>query len=107
MKGDLEFSTFQKRPAYRYIRESDHIPALGSDRGVAIIKLFDPGTRWTWYLSEYDAEERRAFGLVEGDYDRELGYIDMQELVEFRGRFGLPIERDLSWRPRPLAECAS
>jgi len=105
--ADLEVSTFQKRPAYRYIRASDKMPPLaeGDDGdGIARIKLFDPTGSWTWYLSEYDPETRRAFGLVHG-FEAEYGYIDMAELVAFRGRFGLPIERDLHWTPRPLAEC--
>ena len=106
-KADLECSTFQKRPAYRYIRASDNMPPLaqGDDGdGIARVKLFDPTGSWTWYLSEYDPESRRAFGRVHGQ-DDELGYIYMPELVDYRGQFGLPIERDLYWTPRPLSEC--
>lgn len=29
-RNDLEASTFQKRPAYRYIRQSDKLPAIGA-----------------------------------------------------------------------------
>ena len=105
---DLEASTFQKRPAYRYIRESDKMPPLGGndgdDIGMARVKLFNPTGAGTWYLSEYDAKTRTAFGRVDGQFD-EYGYIDMAELVAFRGQFGLPIERDLHWTPRLLAEC--
>ena len=108
MRTDLEASTFQKRPCYRYIRKSDHMPPLRSDEGseeLARVKLFDPTGSWSWYISEYDPKTRRAFGLVHG-FERELGYIDMAELVAHRGRFGLPIERDLYWTPRPLSECS-
>jgi len=104
---DLEASTFQKRPAYRYIRESDKMPPLaqGDDGdGLARVKLFDPTGSWTWYLSEYDPESRTAFGRVHGQ-DDEYGNIYMPELVDYRGQFGLPIERDLYWEPRPLSEC--
>ena len=106
---DLEASTFQKRPCYRYIRHSDRVPPLaegeaGGD-GIARVKLFDPTGSWTWYISEYDPETRRAFGLVHGQ-DTELGYFDMAEIVDFRGQMGLPIERDLQWGPRPLSECS-
>jgi len=38
--------------------------------------------------------------------EREFGYIDMGELVAYRGQFGLPIERDQWWEPKPLSECA-
>jgi len=101
--ADLERSTFQKRPAYRYIRESDHMPPLGTEDGMARVKLFNPTGAGTWYLSEYDPDTRQAFGVA-NILDRELGYIDMAELVAFRGQFGLPIERDLYCTPRPLAE---
>jgi hypothetical protein len=106
MARDLEVSTFQKRPAYRYIRKSDKMPPLaeGDGDGMARVKLFNPTGAGTWYLSEYDPETRRAFGVAIIQ-EREYGYIDMAELVAFRGRMGLPIERDLYWTPRPLAEC--
>jgi len=102
--ADLECSTFQKRPAYRYIRESDQVPPLGTEDGIARIKLFDPTGSWTWYISEYDPATRTAYGRVHGQ-DDEYGYISMAELVEYRGRFSLPIERDLWWTPRLLSEC--
>lgn len=100
--ADLEASTFQKRPCYRYIRKSDKLPPLGSKAKIAKVKLFDPSGSWTWYLSEYDPESRQAFGLVDG-IEKEYGYIDMAELIAVRGIFGLPIERDLWWKPQPLA----
>lgn len=103
VKNDLEISTFQKRPCYRYIRESDDLPPIGSQAGIAKVKLFDPTGSWTWYISEYDPETREAFGLVDG-FEKELGYISMAELVDSRGRFGLPLERDLHWQPQTLEE---
>ena len=45
-----------------------------------------------------------AWGLVDG-LEQEYGSVDMAELVAIRSRFGLPIERDLYWQPRPLTEC--
>ncbi len=108
MKGDLEASTFQKRPAYRYIRKSDHVPALrtdGKSARMARVKLFSPSGSWTWFISEYDPKTRLAYGLVIG-HERELGSFSMVELVDLRvPPFGLPIERDLHWSPRPLSEC--
>ena len=106
-RNDLE-ATFRKLPAYRYIRESDKLPSLAEgDDGVdniARVKLFDPTGSWTWYISEYDPKSRVAFGRVHGQ-DDEYGYINMAELVDYRGQFGLPIERDLHWAPRPLGQC--
>lgn len=105
---DLEASTFQKRPCYRYIRRSDKVPstdeALSQENPMALIKLFDPTGSWTGFISGYDPETRIATGRVHGLED-EYGDFGMEELVEFRGRFGLPIERDLYWEPRPLKDC--
>jgi hypothetical protein len=113
---DLERSTFQNRPAYRYIRASDKLPRLDTDTPddaaddfyrqdpIVRVKLFNPTGAGTWYLAAYDPETRTAFGAAD-IHEHELGYIDMAELVAFRGRFGLPIERDLHWTPRPLSEC--
>ena len=67
------------------------------------VKLFDPTGSWTWYIIEYNEDTRHAYGLVEG-FERELGTFDMQELVDFRGRFGLPIERDLYFTPCRVSE---
>ena len=102
---DLECSTFQRRPAYRYIRESDRLPSVDDVEAepIARIKLFDPAGGWSWYIAAYDPQTRTAFGLVDG-FEKELGYISMEELVNHRGRFGLPIERDLYWTPRPLSQ---
>lgn len=105
---DLEASTFQKRPCYRYIRQSDKLPTYEELAGdpIAHVKLFDPTGSWTWYIASYDPETRIAWGLVDG-FEKELGDFSMEELVTIRGRFGLPLERDLYWTPRPLAECAA
>jgi hypothetical protein len=104
-KATLEASTFQKRPAYRYIRATDKLPRideLGEDP-IARVKLFDPTGSWTWYIAGYDPETRQTYGLVDG-FEREIGMFSMAELVELRGRFGLPIERDLYYEPKRLSE---
>jgi hypothetical protein len=43
--------------------------------------------------------------LVDG-HCRELGYFVLSELEEVRGPMGLPIERDLYWKPKTLEEIA-
>ena len=105
---DLETSTFQKRPCYRYIRKADNVPTYEEldNYPVARVKLFDPTGGWTWYIAAYDPDTRIAWGLVDG-FEKELGDFSMEELVTMRGRFGLPLERDLHWMPRALAECAA
>ncbi len=50
-------------------------------------KFFTPWTCWTWYMTEYDPETTRAFGLVVSSMcpDGELGYFMLSELEEIRG----------------------
>jgi len=85
------------------------LPALYTQDGkgedaIAHVKFFDPQGSWTWYASEFDPAERLFFGVVVG-HERELGYFSLDELESFRGRFGLGIERDRHWTPRPLRDC--
>lgn len=87
----------------------DKLPPLYSQDGkgldaIAHVKFFNPGGAGTWYLSEYDPEEKIGFGLCI-IHEAELGNVSIAELEAFRGRFGLKIERDLHWKPRPLREC--
>jgi hypothetical protein len=42
---------------------------------------------------------------VDGQF-KEFGYISLKELETVRGPMGLPIERDLHWKPTPLEEIA-
>ena len=69
---------------------------------LAKVKYFTPDSNWTWYASEYDGEDI-FFGLVIG-HVAELGYFSLTELETIRGPFGLPIERDLHFNPKPLQE---
>jgi len=60
-----------------------------------VVKLFTPDAGATWLLSELDSEET-AFGLCDlGQGFPELGYVSLSELKGLRGKWGLPIERDL------------
>ena len=78
------------------------------------VKLFLTSSSWTWYILEGEPVldesgqevDFRFFGLVEG-YEKELGYFLLSELEEVRGPMGLPIERDLWWKPKTLAEIAA
>ncbi|MBW1784959.1 MAG: DUF2958 domain-containing protein [Deltaproteobacteria bacterium] len=68
-----------------------------------IAKFFDPSGSWTWYATEYDAEDRLFFGLVRG-HEVEMGYFSLDELQAVKGRLGLGIERDLHFGEHTLAE---
>jgi len=66
-----------------------------------IAKFFNPTGAGTWYAAEWIPEEGIFFGFVSifNDYNDELGYFSLQELEEFRGMFGLGIERDMHFKP--------
>ncbi len=84
------------------------LPALGDMDGkepkdVPIIaKFFFPDFDWTWYATEYDGQDT-FFGMVHG-FEKELGYFSLRELTEARGKMGLPIERDLHFDGKTLAD---
>jgi len=82
-------------------------------KAVAYLRLFTPDSSWTWHISEGSpiTDEQgnevdfQFFGLVDGQC-KELGYAMLSELESVRGPLGLPIERDLWWKPKTLEEIA-
>ncbi|VTU31671.1 hypothetical protein SRS16CHR_04925 [Variovorax sp. SRS16] len=72
-----------------------------------VVKLFTPDAGATWLLSELDSDET-AFGLCDlGQGFPELGYVSLAELEGLRGKWGLPIERDLYFRAdKPISAYA-
>ena len=82
-------------------------------KAVVNVKFFAPSSSWTWYvvggepmLDESGKEQDfRFFGLVDG-HEKEFGDFLLSELEEVRGPMGLPIERDLHWKPKMLEEIA-
>lgn len=96
-------------PAYCYILESmsKKIPKLyemeNEKDPMVWVKLFTPDGNWTWYITEYDPEERLAFGLVKGQ-ETELGYFSLAEIEQARGPLGLQVERDIHFKPCKLSE---
>lgn len=67
-----------------------------------VVKLFTPDAGATWLLTEIDPEDHdHAFGLCDlGLGYPELGWVSLAEIVNLRGRLGLPVERDLQFTPR-------
>jgi hypothetical protein len=85
---------------------NNHNQQDGTKEFKAVCKLFNPSGTGTWYLSELNKEDNVAFGLVH-IHNKELGYIDIDELQNFRGVFGLKIERDKNFpiNQYSLEEC--
>ena len=97
------------------------LPPLYSQEGlgleaVALVKFFTLDSTWTYWVSEgspvgenghIDTDKIKAgfilFGLVNGQVV-EFGYFPLSELDSARGPLGLPIERDLHYRPKTLRE---
>ncbi len=71
---------------------------------IARVKFFNPMGAGTWYASEFDPVEGLFFGVAIIQ-EREFGCFSLAELAEVRLPFGLKIERDLYFKPRPLGEC--
>jgi len=82
------------------------LPALYSQENnpdpIVQVKFFDPCGSWTWYATEFDGKDI-FFGMVDG-FEKELGNFSLSELQAYKGRFGLGIERDLYFTPKPLSE---
>lgn len=78
----------------------------GSKNPLVIAKFFNPTGAGNWYATEYFPETREFFGYVSifNDDCDEWGYFSLDELEQFRGKFGLGIERDLFFDAKPMSE---
>lgn len=92
----------------RLLTEDDHqkIPSLYATENetdpMVYVKFFTPDGSWSWFILEYDIDERLCFGYVEG-FEREFGYFSLDELENVRGGLGMGIERDSSFVPMRLS----
>lgn len=67
-----------------------------------VAKYFTPDSNWTWWAYEFDGEDL-FFGLVQG-FEIEFGYFSLSELKSVKGPLGLPIEMDLYFDEKTLAD---
>jgi len=95
------------------------LPPLYSQYGkggkaIAYVRFFTPDSQWYWIATEGEPVldesgqheiDFHFFGLVQGQFE-ELGYFSLKELETARGPLGLPIERDLHFKPTPLEQIA-
>jgi hypothetical protein len=72
---------------------------------IIIAKFFNPYGAGTWYATEYDPITRTFFGYVSifGDWNDEWGSFSLEELMDYKGPFGIGIERDLYWQETPAS----
>lgn len=68
---------------------------LGSDLNQKVVaKFFDPCSQWTWYLMNQDPDcPDYLWGIVKGNAV-ETGSFLLSDLVNYRGKLGIGIERD-------------
>jgi len=87
---------------------ANHKEQDGTKEFKAVTKLFNPCGAGTWYLSELDPETNVGFGLC-SIHEKEIGYVNLDELAEYTGPLGLGIERDkyFSSNKYTLEECKS
>ena len=96
-----------RNAAYVYVPDElrETIPKLyttDGDRDPTVwVKLFTPDSNWTWYVIEWDGDDK-CFGFVVG-HAAELGYFLLSDISCARGALGLPAERDLYFSPCPLS----
>ena len=84
------------------------IPALYAQDGkgddaIAYVKFFTPDAHITWYATEFNPDTGEFFGMVEGDVS-ELGYFSLKGLEIASGPLGLPVERDLYFKPTRIGD---
>lgn len=90
----------------------DNFKKTGSQENIkdpiVIAKFFNPTGNGHWWATEYNETTKCFFGYAQLFYEQgmdEWGEFSLQELEEFKGRFGLGIERDLHFTPKPISEC--
>ena len=74
----------------------------GQEDPVVQVKFFTPDSSWTWWCIEFDGKDL-LYGLVNG-HCQEYGYFSLAELESVRGPLGLPIERDIYFKPTPVSK---
>lgn len=77
----------------------------GNNDATVHVKFFTPWSNWTWYATEGEqqGEDFIFFGYVIG-HEREWGYFSLNELQSVTGPFGLKIERDIHFSPKPKSK---
>ena len=69
-----------------------------------VMKLFNPTGAGTWYLYEKEDDDIYwCFANLGDVQNAECGTVSMTELMNFRGRFNLGIERDMSFKPLSMS----
>lgn len=68
------------------------------NNAIAYLHYFNGGQDWYITERDMDGEQLQAFGFADFGASSDLGYINIQELIEKN------VELDLHWKPKTLAE---
>jgi len=79
--------------------ETENIKIENKILHIRYISIF---SNWEWYLTEYDKEQKLAFGYVKG-FENEWGYFSLQEFEEINNE-NLKIIRDEHFTPITFKE---
>jgi len=110
VSGNPALNPFKEKTMTKLITDEQRAQLLANGRQsleqenfdpAPVVKLFTPDAGATWLLTEIDPQDHdHAFGLCDlGLGYPELGWVSLAEIVALRGRLGLPVERDLHFRP--------
>lgn len=102
------------KSAYTYFTDADELPTydeMTSSDPIARVRLFLPNSRFAYYvtaLTDYSGTAVMTGFCVSplgSDFD-EGGDMAVHELLTLRDPLfqSLPIERDITWEPKPLSE---
>lgn len=59
-----------------------------------ILKIFNPAGGETWYMTEYDPENKEFYGYITGSWTDEWGYSSLEKMEAVKGPIGIGLERD-------------
>jgi len=79
----------------------------GDENKQVVCKFFNPMGRGTWFICEGEEQpsgDWTLFGLCDLGYGAEWGYVSLAELESVSLPFGLGIERDIYFQPKPATE---
>lgn len=99
--GFRKFIQFQLALSLRNVPKLYEQDGKGED-AMVFVKIFDPCGSMTWYITE--CSDKEAFGLVVGNQETELGYMNLEEMANIRGHMGIGLEIDIYFLPTTLRE---
>ena len=96
---ELLTKQLEKRFAEIGSQENDKNP-------IVVAKFFNASGAGYWYATEYNPETKVFFGYVSifGDINDEWGNFSLEELQNYKGSFGLGIERDTFCGEKRISE---